>query len=635
MNSKLNSEEIIVVAVLAAVYLSLIIFSPSGFWIIDEGNKYIWAKNFFAVGDFTLEDRAAKISPGHSAFKSPFSQEADEPGEQMTTFSPIFIILIAPLVGWGGLKLALLIPVIASLLLIVAVNRLAHNLGLRFGLFGMLILGLASPILFYSITLWEHGLAILLGVTALNLSLSGEHRPLRQMCAGGIMAFSIFIRPEMAVFALGGWIFVLSRKKSVLWGSVIGFASMMGLSLLLIGNPLPLNITANFTQRWVDGGLGGLLLGRLDSLYALVLEGSDSVYLSAVIIAAAAAFFILPGVFKFILPAVLIILVIVSWFDPTPFFHLGSRNSLLYTVPFFFAALGMKSDNGAVKSLKRFVIFTIVFTAVMTPVFRGIHYGPRLILPVIPLLAILSISYLHKTRRGGNIFKLDALYGLVFIQLLVTIWGITLLEGRRSANIVRRETILAQSRHSIITLQWWLQQEIPELYFTRDFYLVEDLLDFKIMLVDYYQEGVRFFTLLARENESSDIFDIFNAAPPKQIGAFPVHTEYPSMNLVGLNYAIGFDVEGAAELADELGVYFGQIEKLPESEKYLRFATAWDSYVGKYHYNLGYCLGKQGRYSEALKELQIAGELDPDNETITRLTYDLRKAMEGDNEGEE
>jgi tetratricopeptide (TPR) repeat protein len=147
------------------------------------------------------------------------------------------------------------------------------------------------------------------------------------------------------------------------------------------------------------------------------------------------------------------------------------------------------------------------------------------------------------------------------------------------------------------------------------------------MLLDYYQKGVRFFTLLIGESEPSPILSIFASAPPRQIGTFKVTTEYPSMNLVGLNYAIGFDVKGAGELACEMGVFFGQNDDLTNSEKYLRYACQWDSNVGKYHYNLAYCLGKQGKYQEALEELDIASTLKPADDSISRLKEQLEEAL--------
>ena len=630
MTNRLSRIDTAAVALVGAVYLLLILAFPSGFWIIDEGNKFIWARNFIQTGAFVLEDHAEGISPGHSTFKPPFSNPSPDGAGEITTFSPVFITLISPLVKLGGLRLALLIPLIVSILLILETRRLAFNFKLPFKWHSILILGLASPLLFYSITLWEHGLAVLLGLLAVNLALSKEPGYGPRFLAGALLAVSIYIRPEMGIFALAAWIFLAKDRITMLLGGVGGLVVMALLNWAAVQSLLPLQITSNFALRWEDLSLGDYLLARLDSFYALILEGSHIPYLAAGLIAAAAMFFLLPGVFKFILPVYLIVLVIVSWFDAAPFFHIGNRSSLLFTAPFFITGLALKPKIKQWSSLKRAVIFTAVLTALATPVFRGIHYGPRLLLPVIPFLAVLSTAYLFEAYKKREVFKFDALLFLIIAQVMATSWGITLLEGRRSANQERTETLLAQTKHSVVTLQWWLTQEIPEIQFTRNVYLTETLLDFKVMLIDYYKEGVRFFTLLTRENESSKILDFFNAAPPKQIGAFAVQTGYPSLDLVGMHYAIGFGEEGAAELADELGVYFGQIEgDLNKAERYLRNAAAWDNKVGKYHYNLGYCLGMQGRYYEALEEIEIAGDLEPEDKRISRMVVELNKKLRG------
>ena len=656
---RLNKTEIISIAAVAAVYLVIIITFSHGFWVIDEGNKFIWAQNLIDEGSLELKDRAADISPDNSAFKRPFSVASDGGRRQMTTFSPLFIILTAPLAALGGMKLALLLPMVAALGLIIAVRHTAHLLGFPFTPLAILLLGLASPLLFYSVTLWEHGLSILLGVAALNCSMSALGGISRKLLSGALFALSVYLRPEMAVFALGVWIFICRERGWILIGGLMGAALIAGFNWSLTGSAVPLQISTNYALKWGDIGAAGLVMSRLDSFYALLLEGGHLWYMSVILIAAAAAYFFLPGILKFLFPLLSIVLVFLSFFDSTPFYNLIHRNSLLYCAPLYFAALSFKADTAVQRSFKRLIYFTALVIPLLAPVFGGIHFGPRLLLPLIPLLGIAAAAYIQRETRSGNVFRADAVWGLVLAQALVTIWGLSLLEGRRNANSIRAEVILEKSENTIITLQWWLQQEIPELYQTRDFYLVDSPFRLKKMLIDYYIGGVRFFTLLLHDRSGlanaegisappdrvvsggnnrelrqilgeSDVklLEMFNRAPPKQIGNFIVNTPYPSMNLIGLRYALGFDVKGAAKLADELAVYLGQVGRLCESEKYLRYAVSWDSRVGKYHYNLAYNLGKQGRYTEALKELETAHRLDPKSEVIAKMLGELREKID-------
>ena len=268
------------------------------------------------------------------------------------------------------------------------------------------------------------------------------------------------------------------------------------------------------------------------------------------------------------------------------------------------------------------------FTAIVSPVSGGMHFGPRLLIPVMPLLAMAAIDHIRRVGKAGRVFQYDALIGLAALQFLMSVWGISLLYGRRAANYERVETILAQSNSSIITMQWWLQQEMPKLNQARSFFMVDSQLELKRMLIDYYEKGIRFFTVLTGDDEQSQaLLQFIQAAPPKQIGVFTVDTRYPSMNLIGLKYAIGFDVEGAAEMADELGVYFGQMNNQDEAERYLRKATRWVHDEADYHYNLGYCLGKKGRYYQALEEIEIAHNLEPDNEGFDNFARELRRKL--------
>ncbi len=656
--TKLIKSEIIAIAVVAAVYLLIILASPQGFWVIDEGNKYIWAQNFAETGSLMLEDIAAEVSPGHSAFRRPFSVTVDDGSRQVSTFSPLFLIIDAPFAAWGGLKLALMIPLLAGLGLILAARRLALNLGLPFNFCTILLLGLCSPLLFYSLTLWEHGLAVLIGLAALNTALSAGDSAMRRILAGVMFALAVYIRPETAVFALGAWIFLIRGRGSVLIGGLVGVAALAGINWILTGSLIPLQIAANYAWKWGDISLAELLTSRIESFYALLLEGSRLWYLAALLIASAGAYFFLPGVIKFAFPLTSIVLVVVSFFDSTPFFNLIHRNSLLYCAPLFFVVIAFKPESERGVSFKRLIIFTALLTPLIAPVFGGIHFGPRLLLAIVPLLGIASTAYIRQESESGSVFRADAVYALILAQVLVTIWGVSLLQGRRKANFDRTQALLEKSKNSIVTRQWWLQQEMPELYQKRDFYLVDTSVELKKMLIDYYIGGVRFFTLLfhdRREAGSTEaelevvkelrgaeyltlkrilddhdakLLEMFNNAPPKQTSHFTVKTPYPSMNLIGIQYAIGFDVKGAAKLSDELGVYLGQLDKLPESEKYLRYAAKWDSRVGKYHYNLAYNLGKQGRYSEALQELEIAHEKDPESEVIRRMLKELKEKID-------
>ena len=622
-----NIKEITVLGFIAVIYIVLLISSPGGFWIIDEGNKYLWAENFFDSGSLELTDRAEAVSPGHGSFSPPFSVEKEN-GSQTSVFSPLFLIIIAPLLKLGGLKLALLIPLVSTLLLLIAVKKLANRLDLPMDWYVLLVLGVGSPFLFYSITLWEHSLAILLFIGGILAGNSSRPGLLSRMSAGLLFAVSIYIRPEMAVFSLAVWIFLLKDRGKVFAGGLAGVLILMSINYLLTHNFLPLQIVSNYGVRWAQLGFYDWSLSRLDAIYALILQGSHIWYISAILITGFLAYLLLPGALKFILPVSLLTIGIINWFDPDPFIHIGERASLLYTSPLFLLILFSRQKQDTEKKLLRTIVLSFVLLLLFIPVVRGIHFGPRTLLPMIPLAAMLVTPYITRLKEESRIFQLDALLLVILVQLVITAWGVDMLFSRRAANIVRSERILAQSRNTILTLQWWLPQEMPELYHKRNFYLADNLMDFKMLLIDFYRKGVRFFTVLTWTEQKSPLLDFLAGTPPKQIGAFAVDTDFNSMNLTGVHYAIGFDAEGAAKMADEIGVYLGQVGRLSDSEKYLRRAAKWDQGVGKYHYNLGYCLGNQGRIREAMEEMEKAYELDPDNPQISKMVKELRDKLE-------
>ncbi|MBL7190787.1 hypothetical protein ISS30_03750 [bacterium] len=622
---RLSREETYALILTAIIYAFLIVFTPNGFWVIDEGNKYIWARNLMKGNGFIMEDEAAVISPGHQASHPRFTITRD-PGET-TVFSPFYIILISLFIGMGGLKAALIFTALISILLIITARRLAEAMGYKTGFLFIFILGTASPILFYSLVMWEHGIAGLLLLIGILTAYRSRPEQFTNMSAGMLMALAVYIRPESIIFSICAWYFLFGRRWRILQGLFLGIILCAVLNLLFTGSLIPLQLAANLSG-WERGSPFNFM-NRLDSLYSILLEANNNLYLSAGAIICAAAFFLLPGVFKFVFPAYLLILIILTWFSSAPFIYLGDLGSLLYTAPLFFAAISAKSADENQKRVKLFIIAVSVLTALASPVSGGIHFGPRLLFPLFPFFAMLAVNEIHRTKKAGEVFLFNTLIGLVIVQLLVSIWSVDLLYKRRQANAVRRETIMSQSNSSVLTVQWWLRQEIPELWFSYKFFMVESELELKRMLIDFHEKGIRFFTVLIGSDEASQqLAGIMEAAPPKQIGVFTVETGYPTMDLTGLRYAIGFDDKGAADLADELGVYFGQIGKLDESEKYLRKAVDWVNSNPDHHYNLGYCLGKKRLYQQALCEIEKAVELAPANQHYSGFAEELRRRLE-------
>jgi hypothetical protein len=628
MTKLFNTKDKIALIVVALLYIFLLLISPDGFWIFDEGNRFLWARNFSESGSFRLEDKAEVISPGHSAFESPFTKAVDDGLKQVTVFSPLFIALISPLVKIGGMKLALVIPLLASILTVFFTKKSAERLGFHFDWLMILLLGIASPLSFYAVTLWEHSLALFIGLGGFYIVLTND-RIISRLLSGALFALAIYIRPEMGIFALAiGLFFSKDNRWQVIVGGVLSLLLMGLVNWLAVGNILPLGLLENYTVRW--GGMTMLewLLSRLDALYALVFEGSAVWYLSLGLVVTAFTYIFLSGILRFLFPLAILASIIASAFSSDPVLGLLHQGSLLFSIPMFFIASLTKAKSDVEKKLKHAIIVIIILTAIATPVLRGIHWGTRLLLPILPLMAILTGNYLKDFRWEKDVFRKDALIALILAQLSVTAFGLALLQERRSVNQFRTSETAGKAENYLISQHWWLQQEIPDIYLQRVQFKVNSTLELKLMLLDFYQKGVRFFTMITRVSEAQQAMQIFAVSPAKCIGSFPVETKFPSMDLIGYRYAIGFDVAGAASLADELGVYFGQMGDIAKSEKYLRLATAIYSQVGKYHYNLGYCLGMQKRYKEALEEMELAHKLDPGNELITKVLEEMRKDKE-------
>jgi 4-amino-4-deoxy-L-arabinose transferase-like glycosyltransferase len=205
----------------------------------DAGLKALLMKQFSAgvlEADLRLEgpDWAKRLwDQGLYPF-APLFVTASQ-GKHYLAYAPVFALMSAPLYKLFGLRGMYLLPLLGAwlgwLLLLRAARRL--NLGPWARAAGLAGLSLATPLVVYSATFWEHTLNASLGLAGLVLLFhpaGDEGRAGARLTGGFILGLSLWLRPETIALFGPALLVLLATERP---GHRLRAAARAGLGLAL------------------------------------------------------------------------------------------------------------------------------------------------------------------------------------------------------------------------------------------------------------------------------------------------------------------------------------------------------------------------------------------------------------------
>jgi hypothetical protein len=245
------------------VCLALIHAMPGdAYWAGDCASRALQAGRLLAThySDFHLDYPAAEFDPDGLAYPLP-ALAVRLPGGFASIFPIGYAALAAPGLALGG-PAALRWPAALGLAGCVFgfALWLAPVVDRRVAALAALALGLATPLLFYGVVVWEHSLAVALCVAAWLLAASGT--PARLACAGALLGLGCWLREELVLVAAG-----LALACALLQRRAAGPA------LLAAGALPPLLLLAAWNRRAYGDVLGPHVIA-LDAARALALPVS-------------------------------------------------------------------------------------------------------------------------------------------------------------------------------------------------------------------------------------------------------------------------------------------------------------------------------------------------------------------------
>ena len=471
---------------------------PHTYWTIDNGGKALVVDELRAhPGDCSISYPGKDVDPDFRFFPQPLG--GSEPygvlrgSRVLSQYHQPFVWLAVPLAnlfGFGGL--AILPALAGGLTVMLGGTLVARWTGSKTGgRVAAALLFAATPFLFYSSVFWEHTLvcACVLGGLIL-LQFPERSRPLT---AGLLLGAACLLREEMLLLlaAAAAALAIAGRAREIVRLAVGAGA---GLFLLLAFQK---ETTGSWTGVHVGVNRPVPFVNVLDAIDGLItspgLSGLPALAGGALLLAWLAAGVLLrrespagPATAAGALAATLIVSAL-AWIrfpaGQDRALALIESNSALVFLPWAIVGpfLTRTIDrNDVVQWTARLFVFLFL---VLVPArsITGVHPGPRMLLPVMPVAAALAVGLVvgrWSLAGRGRAPVIALLAGLVLVGAAWNVRSLSILGGKREAAGRIAAALESDPRGVVATDLFWLPTEISPLWREKRFHLVsgnEDL----------------------------------------------------------------------------------------------------------------------------------------------------------------
>jgi hypothetical protein len=608
----------------ALLLITLALLMPrDGVWTIDDGVKLVGAYNAQEGWHVVLPDgslRAALRDPAaYPSFRPPFA--ARETGYLRLSFSPWTMALWGLVAKLGALALALL-PALGSLLVWLLLRRWR-------GQSDEVVFFL--PLTFYGLILWEHSLALVLETAALVLLfLSDRSRIASVTLAAFFLGAGALIRPEAALLVpvVVVWLWHRERARSALMLLLVSAALVVAgswVSRAGASSLIPMQVQLNFLAAGVtQESFWQALLERGEALWIFCLSMDANVWISIglLLVLCGGSWVIFRGersrsVRLLVLGnvALLIWAVVIQirlWSDPLPPVALLSRNSFLYASPWVLLFLFYGTGDG--RPFLRAALILGLLILVATPVFRGVHWGPRLLLPALPILFLGYIYMKERVRRPRWLWR-----SLLALTVIQTLSSGALVYGRKVETAERVEVLRDRVQTPLVVPSQSQVADLAPLWSEVEMFTAASPSVLRRFIADVRRVGTdTFWLLLPRSGEIEPMKRVPGVMRLDDEYEFETGLLWKTTWWLGRYEDVG-DSAAWGAFYDELArreIAAGGLQRaLPEH----RSATDFAPSEADYHFNYAVTLGKLGYFGEAERELRSAVAADSDHREAREL----------------
>ena len=545
---------LVIVLGAAYVWLAFRVLEPDAVHTIDTAVKYVqactlWDKHFTSMG---MTNRGAFIDPAglFFPFRPPFVFRS--PTGWQSIFPTAASLMLAPMTPWG--LAGITVPALAgAVLLLVALPRLARDVPARSAL--PIVLGAATMLWYYAVLPNEHTPAAALTTVALAIALWSDDR--RQLAlAGALVGIAALLRDESLLVTPGLVIarYLAGRRtfRTLLTDAAL-MAAMVLLPLVLMGlvdtqlyqRPLAAHLLHAMgpLQRWLPAQTAATLpelvvlspVQRFDVIVHQWLVGLGTTTQKAEVVAILAA----AVVIRRFLGSAVALAGVLAWLlaarvaDVSALLQAPKFVGGLYRLcPFvIFAVLPLPPAHRSSRARRLALATAAVFlgvTFLTINTIGGKPLGPRMLMPIVPLLALAAWESIVVWTRQLRERWTDGVVGvlgvaLVAVSILIEAGStIPAFVVRNRSDYVSVTRLSAEDSRVIVIDNSFTIQLVAPLYPTHVVLLAQDATRASDLANRLYAARVPSFTLLSRAERPALAFAPYNRAGEFRDGRFVV-----------------------------------------------------------------------------------------------------------------
>jgi hypothetical protein len=504
-------------ACVTVIYLALafLVLPQRAFFSSDEGLKFIQLQNFIRKGwgSFTIDYPGQVLDPHlrYVPINNPPPLIRD--GRIFAVYPIFFPMLAAPLYSLFNYAGLYLIPLFSGLLTLI-ISGYISRLSSENGSSSILLLGLCTPLLFYSLLFWDHTLGTLLFALALLLLMKDFEYPrqLSLLLAGIIMGLAIWIRSELYVMGLvmpvTYFLFGKRRFRHVAplsLGIFIALAPLWLFQLFVYGDFVGPHVGH---LAWLGEELP-VTTNRLLIIYNTLLEGNPSPVLSFLFIMAFVASILTVRSPRLRTNSALVIIVfaaLVLASIPNIVQAVNGRpmGGLLPTTPFLafgFVGLPGASLRPRNKFLLALSLAYITLVCLITPVDPGLQWGPRFLLPILPPLTILALDNFHTLPKPQERFSSRSLLRVCFlsiaaVSLILQLSSLRIMYILKTRDLRLIEDTAHIDSPYIVSDEYGYAQYVAPLFYEKQFFYVRDQEAYQGLTETFLKNDVHVFAVV-------------------------------------------------------------------------------------------------------------------------------------------
>ncbi len=485
------------------------------------------------------------------------------------------------------------------------------------------VIVMVAPLLFYGLTFWEHSLALLFLLPCFYAIKKDNNDRLGWFLPGIALGFAIYLRPEIALLYPLLWMAYLLRKEKKalrLLFLTLGILAIIPFTILL-----EYVVTGHLISAQVPYNVGLTMgaAGGMDRFIRILMFAFDSPLPHTIFVTTIFGIILMTIILKRMIysalgiPVLTVVALAWSYFNQTSFGMVVSSQGLIFAFPWIIVSLFPLSGQRRIQDPFFIIGWGFLLLAYLIgPDHPGMHWGPRFLLPALLPLGYRSVKILNQMPEKSSILIMS----ITGIAMLLNAGTSVIALAERGSACRKTQMEIKETECEFLILDRWHQgADLAPLWDDYVLFWVPGEADREEVLV----------SLASRSNDRNICW--MESDSDYELRDYPIEI-ISQKSLPGVGGWNGelLEIVLAEQTDERWGSVFwhtgrrrAEEGKLTETLQFLKKAAALLSGDADLHYDLSVCLGQLGYTDEALAELEVALNLDPQHKAAGKLWRQL------------